>query len=180
MRKSIIFILLWVFIFTVSSQEFKVHKIKKHTTNTTTVQQDTINSRTTLNQRISTANSTASDSLWYITATGRDSSRVYRTNSYQSIKYACVDTNGTDSVSIKIKYYQAETHLANIPAFSAFALVDSVTVSDENIGYWNLNQETTRDALRFYYLTIEGTSVNKILFAVQTQLAHVGWEESRQ
>jgi hypothetical protein len=155
--------------------EHREYYVKQHTANLTTVQTDTF--------RI-TGGGTAADTLWEISSTNIDTSRVYETWPYMSMGVFLDDTTTDDSAAWEIKVFLAsETEYSDgaVPGFSEFILHDSLTVADE-VPVWFVMTDSSPSYpnAQYMYFTAQGTADNNIVGgAVQGRLKFVGWDDTR-
>jgi hypothetical protein len=139
---------------------FRTHYVKKHTTNQTTVQKDTVNNA-------------SADTLWRLTGTGMDTSRIYKARTgFITFSFLQDDTSAAnDSADVEYKIYAAAQRQFNptvFPAFSKFVLQDSVTISGQTAQDWVYTSTgTNRPNVENFYITAEGTADNKTLSAVE-------------
>ena len=188
MRKFFIISLFAVFVQPSSAQlSFKTNLVKK--SGLTTTQGDTIDGKNIFN--ISAIgilpNGTLADSLWYLTGTGKDTSRVYNLKS-GSVQFSIVidDTSAAnDSAGTLLKIYTAQRKQfgGGIPGFATFVFQDSVAFKagtgsagvkqDDDVAASGVNGQgrytyvytsagSNRPGHYFWYITLEGvTLVNK-------------------
>lgn len=162
--------------------------VKRHTTNVTTIQIDTLNNRTTNGRSVSTtaAQKTALAALrtWYITAQGMDTSRVYRTNPFMSFKWIGRDTaSGGGTVALRMKIYMSgtnDTTTLGYPQFEEFVLIDSTDLTDDSTktAWVFTSAGSNRPNWTFYYLTVEGLTGNSAT-AVQVDIEDNGFGTTR-
>ena len=162
--------------------------VKRHTTNVTTIQVDTLNNRTTHGRGVSTtaAQKTALAALrtWYITAQGKDTSRVYKTHSFMSFKWIARDTAvGGGTVAIRMKIYMSgtnDTTTLGYPQFAEFVLIDSADITDDSTKtpYVFTPAGSNRPNWEYYYLTVEGLVGNSAT-AVQVDIEDNGFGTTR-
>lgn len=139
---------------------FRTHYVKKHTTNQTTVQKDTLNNA-------------SADTLWRLTGTGKDTSRIYvALSGFISFWFSQDDTStANDSADVEYKFFATPRRQFNptvFPAFSRFVLIDSVTVSGQSPTEWVYTSPgSNRPNWENWYMTAEGTADNKVLSAVE-------------
>ena len=109
-------------------------------TDVTTAQPDTLNNRTTNGRSVSTtaAQKTFLAALrtWYITSTGKDTSRLYKSHPFMSFKWVGRDTAvGGGSVALKLKVFMSgtnDTTTLGYPQFAEFVLIDSTTITSDS------------------------------------------------
>lgn len=183
-------IILFVFVLTsylFSQIAFNTHYVKKHAANRTTTQMDTLNFLTTFGARLTGGTSVQhglkADTTWYLTSTGKDTSRVYRLKSGSITFHPVLDDTSTadDSAGVRMKIYVAPRRQfdTGIPAFSTFVLADSTDfeassgVDGQGAYKWVYTSAgSNRAGFDFFYVTLEGiTSVNKVLSAVSVLLS---------
>ena len=180
-KYAVCFLLLWPFLIAfdamaqgsyTATRHFD-HLLKKHSTNRTTIQRDTLKAG---------GGGVASDTLWYIRSTAKDTSRVYESSPWISLWYVFNDTsNGGagDSVGQKIILHMApetEYKPGSLPPYGQFVRVDSVTVTNESRGFWNITSNPIPE-FRWMYFTLTGTATNKKLSSVKGRLKVSHWSE---
>lgn len=162
--------------------------VKRHTTNVTTIQVDTLNNRTTHGRSVSTtlAQKTALAALrtWWITAQGKDTSRVYKTHPFMSFKWIGRDTAvGGGTVALRLKVFMSgtnDTTTLGYPQFAEFVLIDSTDLTSDSTKtpYVFTSSGSNRPNWEYYYLTVEGLAGNSAT-AVRVDIEDNGYGTTR-
>lgn len=140
--------------------------IKKHTTNRTSVQPDTFKLG---------GDGVSSNRYWRIKGTKKDTSRVYLTWPFMTVRYSFDDTTSSDSVGLKLKVFVGSRDEWNVtnrtysdpPPYGSsynnnfWVVIDSLSISSSSKnGYWILTDSPFPNS-PWLYFTLEGTSINK-------------------
>ena len=162
--------------------------VKRHTTNVTTIQIDTLNNKTTIGQGVSTtpAQKTALAALrtWWITAQGMDTSRVYKSHPFMSFKWIARDTAvGGGTVALRLKVYMSgtnDTTTLGYPQFAEFTLEDSTDITSDSTKttYPFTFAGSNRPNYEYFYITVEGLVGNSAT-AVRVDVEYNGFGTTR-
>ncbi|MFQ5769054.1 MAG: hypothetical protein ACE5HX_00855 [bacterium] len=174
---------------------FKTHFVKK--SGQITAQLDTLNGRDTFGKHVSgggnVRNGTLADTLFYLTGTGKDTSRVYKLLAGNATFHIELDDTSAadDSAGVTLKIYAAPKNQFDtaIPAFSRFVFVDSIDVkpgasftglyfdpayptsgvNGQGSASWTYTTAgSNRPGYEYYFITLNGiTNVNKLASAVK-------------
>ena len=150
--------------------------VKKIGPGTTTAQQDTFGGRTTLGSYTSGWGRQA-DTTWSITATAKDTSRVYPSAPYMSFDVLQNDA-AEDSADMEYKIFMSPARRfgkRSLPALSDFVLIDSLTVSGETRTKW-IFTESSIPNWDYWYMTVEGTNDNSKATAATSIIGYRSYE----
>ncbi len=188
LRFHILIVIVLGYSFLFAQQRHTSFFVKRHITNVTTAQPDTLNNRTTHGRSVSTtaAQKTALAVLrtWYITAQSKDTSRVYKTHPFMSFKWIGRDTiPGGGTVALRMKIYMSgtnDTTQLGYPQFAEFVLIDStdLTTDSTKTPYVFTSAGSNRPNWEYYYLTVEGLVGNSAT-AVQVDIEDNGFSTTR-
>jgi len=193
MAKKIIPILLLIAATAVNAQHHRHSTaqflVKPHTSNTTTAEQDSIKGGLgLLVGAIDKEPSVKSDSLFYITGTGVDTSFVYRTWPYMGFMITANDTSsGGDSVGVRIKFYfgakseffsRKNESKSPVP-FGFYAVIDSVDITSETPKWYYLGDVNSMPPGSWFYVTVTGLSGNKTASAVSVRINAAFYDDTK-
>ena len=140
-----------------SIKKFTKFHIRHVDSGISTAQQDTVDGTTTLGIRLPGKEGALSDSLWTITSTGSDYSRVYRTNPNMTYKI----TVAGSSPNITLTVYMAGALKSRLPALSEFEEEDTKTITTAGTIYWVFTYAgSDRPNVQYQYIKIVGNSGN--------------------
>jgi len=161
--------------------EFKIKKISANTSGPTSVQQDTLNGTDSVTGKTIPGNGLESDTLIFITGTGRDTTRVYKSAEFMTFAVFLDDTSsGGDSVGIDLLIFRASMAGDRIPPYAEFTLEDSLNFATDNA--WTRKVYTTagsnRANSRLWFGVAKGTSTNKQKSASKVLLRFEGYNSN--